>query len=110
MPAKIIGMIGVAPPQGTALHVIAGGISPSFVKEFSQAHEAADFDYVLVGYYSSSADGFGVASYAAAHTKKLSFLIAHRPGNVTPTLAARTPPTFDPLPGGRPPLPIRRRL
>ena len=101
MPAKIIGMIGVAPPQGTALHVIAGGISPSFLKEFAQAHEAADFDYVLVGYYSSSADGFGVASYAAANTKKLSFLIAHRPGNVTPTLAARTSATFDALSGGR---------
>jgi alkanesulfonate monooxygenase len=101
MPVRIIGMIGVAPPQGTALHVIAGGISPTFLREFAQAHEAADFDYVLVGYYSSSAEGFSVASYAAAQTKKLAFLIAHRPGNVTPTLAARTIATFDALSGGR---------
>ncbi len=86
MPVKVIGMIGVAPPQGTALHVIAGGISREFLREFAQAHEAAGFDYVLVGYYASSADGFGVATYAAAHTEKLSYLIAHRPGVVAPTL------------------------
>jgi hypothetical protein len=89
MPVKVIGMIGVAPPQGTALHVIAGGISPTFLREFSQAHEAAGFDYVLVGYYASSAEGFSVASYAACQTKTLSFLIAHRPGVVAPT---RAPP------------------
>ena len=101
MPAKVIGMIGVEPPTGTSLHVIAGGISPSFVAEFAQLHEKAGFDQVLVGYYASSADGFGVASYAAAHTKTLSYLIAHRPGVVSPTLAARTIATFDHFSRGR---------
>jgi alkanesulfonate monooxygenase len=94
-------MIGVAPPQGTTLHVIAGGISPGFVRDFAQAHETAGFDTVLVGYYASSAEGFNVANYAAAHTRKLSFLIAHRPGVVSPTLAARTAATVDQLSGGR---------
>ncbi len=101
MPVNVIGMIGVAPPQGTALHVIAGGISPTFLREFSQAHEAAGFDYVLVGYYASSAEGFNVASYAACQTKTLSFLIAHRPGVVAPTIAARAAATLDQLSGGR---------
>jgi alkanesulfonate monooxygenase len=94
-------MIGVEPPKGTTLHVIAGGISASFLKEFAQAHEHAGFDQVLVGYYSSSAEGFNVASYAAAHTKTLSYLIAHRPGIVSPTLAARAAATFDHLSNGR---------
>ena len=101
MPARIIGMIGVAPPAGTALHVIGGGVSPSFLAEFSRTHEAAGFDLVLVGYYSSSAEGFAVASYAASQTSTLGFLIAHRPGLVAPTLAARTIATFDALWGGR---------
>ncbi len=101
MPVKVIGMIGVAPPQGTALHVIAGGISPTFLREFSQAHEAAGFDYALVGYYASSAEGFNVASYAACQTRTLSFLIAHRPGVVAPTIAARAAATLDQLSGGR---------
>ncbi|MCX7202531.1 MAG: LLM class flavin-dependent oxidoreductase, partial [Burkholderiales bacterium] len=90
MPVRVIGMIGVDPPKGNTLHVIAGGISPGFLAQFAQTHEAAGFDLVLVGYYSSSADGFGVASYAAAHTQRLGYLIAHRPGVVVPTLAART--------------------
>ncbi len=101
MPVKVIGMIGVAPPQGTALHVIAGGISPRFLCEFAQAHEAAGFDYVLVGYYASSAEGFNVANFAACHTTRLSYLIAHRPGVTAPTLAARAAATLDQLSGGR---------
>ncbi|MDB5380511.1 MAG: hypothetical protein JWO26_143 [Rhodospirillales bacterium] len=101
MSVKVIGMIGVEPPKGTTLHVIGGGVSASFLKEFAQTHECAGFDQVLVGYYSSSAEGFNVASYAAAHTRTLSYLIAHRPGIVSPTLAARAAATFDHLSNGR---------
>ncbi len=101
MPVSILGMIGVAPPQGNTLHVIAGAVSAPFLRQFAQAHEAAGFDEVLVGYYSSSAEGFTVASHAAAHTKTLRYLIAHRPGIVAPTLAARAAATFDHLSGGR---------
>jgi alkanesulfonate monooxygenase len=56
-------MIGVDPPKGNTLHVISGGISPGFLAEFSQAHEDAGFELVLGGDYSSSSEGFGVASY-----------------------------------------------
>jgi alkanesulfonate monooxygenase len=101
MPVRILGMIGVAPPQGNTLHVIAGAVSAPFLRTFAQAHEAAGFDEVLVGYYSSSAEGFTVASHAAAHTKTLRYLIAHRPGIVAPTLAARAAATFDHLSDGR---------
>jgi alkanesulfonate monooxygenase len=101
MPATIIGMIGVAPPQGTALHVIAGGISRSFLRDFARAHEAAGFDCALVGYYASSAEGFNVANFAACHTTKLKYLVAHRPGVVSPTIAARAAATLDQLSGGR---------
>jgi alkanesulfonate monooxygenase len=79
VPVRLIGMIGVAPAAGTSLHVIGGGVSPTFLGEFAQAHEQAGFDLVLVGYYSSSAEGFAVASYAAARTARLGYLVAHRP-------------------------------
>lgn len=102
MPARIIGMIGVAPPTKEAtLHVIEGGISPPFIAEFARAHEAAGYDMVLVGYTSSSAEGFLVSMYAAARTEQLSYLVAHRPGFVAPTLFARKVATFDQLTGGR---------
>ena len=102
MPVRIIGMIGVTPPAHSAtLLVIEGAISPSFIVDFAQAHEAADFDMVLVGYTSSSAEGFLVAMHAAARTERLSYLIAHRPGFVAPTLFARKVATFDHLTRGR---------
>jgi alkanesulfonate monooxygenase len=58
-------------------------------------------DRVLVGYSSAQPDGTQVAAYAAAHTDRLGFLVAHRPGFVAPTLAARTFATLDQFAGGR---------
>ncbi len=102
MPVRVIGMIGVTPPSSDAtLHVIEGGLSPSYVAEAARAHETSGFDLVLVGYSSSSAEGFLVALHAAQHTQRLGFLIAHRPGFVAPTLMARKVATFDHLTEGR---------
>src|SRR5204863_8045389 len=102
MPARIIGMIGMTPPSNAAtLHVIEGGLSPGYVIEFARAHDEAGFDLALVGYSSSSAEGFLVALHAAARTERLGYLIAHRPGFVAPTLMAPKIATFDHLSGGR---------
>ncbi len=102
MPVRIIGMIGVTPPSSeAALHVIEGGLSPNYLVEFARAHDDAGFDLVLVGYTSSSAEGFLVALHAAAHTEQLGYLVAHRPGFVAPTLMARKIATFDHLTNGR---------
>lgn len=102
MPARIIGMIGVTPPQSTStLLVLEGDISPSFIVDFARAHEDAGYDHVLVGYTSSSAEGFLVAQHAAHHTKRIGMIVAHRPGFVAPTLFARKVATFDHLTGGR---------
>jgi alkanesulfonate monooxygenase len=101
MPINVLGMIGVNPPGASTLHIIGGGIDRGFLVDFARKHEKADFDAVLVGYTSTSAEGFQVAQYCAHHTERLKFLVAHRPGFVTPTLAARTIATFDALTEGR---------
>lgn len=102
MPVRIIGMIGVTPPANAAtVNVIQGGLSAAYLREFCRAHEESGFDFVLVGYISSSAEGFAVATYASQHTSRLGFLIAHRPGLVAPTLAARKIATLDHLSEGR---------
>jgi len=102
MPVRVIGMIGVAPPGSEAtVHIIKGGISVPYLKSYAQAHDKAGFDLALVGYTASSAEGFLVAQYAAQHTERLGYLIAHRPGFVAPTLAARKIATFDHLTNGR---------
>ncbi len=111
----IIGMIGVVREsnanRGATLSLFGGGINPGaevpsgvdpdYILDFARTHEAAGFDMVLTGYSSSTSDGFEVAGFAAAHTSKLGYLIAHRPGFVAPTLAARKAATLDQLTGGR---------
>ena len=111
----IIGMIGVvreaAANRGATLSLFGGGINPGaevppgvdpdYILDFARTHEAAGFDMVLTGYSSSTPDGFEVAGYAAAHTERLGYLIAHRPGFVAPTLAARKAATLDQLTNGR---------
>ena len=72
-----------------------------YIRDFAQAAEAGGFDRVLVGYFSDGPDGFLVAASAAAHTERLGFLLAHRPGFVAPTLAARKLATLDQITGGR---------
>jgi alkanesulfonate monooxygenase len=102
MPVRVVGMIGTTPPAGDAtLHVLEGGLAPDYVVAFARAHDAAGFDLALVGYTSSSPEGFLVALHATAHTERLGYLVAHRPGFVAPTLMARKIATFDHLSGGR---------
>ncbi len=72
-----------------------------YIREFAVAAETAGFDRVLVGYHSDAPDGFLVAALAAAHTEKLGFLVAHRPGFVAPTVAARKFNSLDQITGGR---------
>jgi len=76
-------------------------INPDFTARFAQAHEAAGFDRVLVGYFSFFPDGFQVAAYALHETRTLGVLLAHRPGFVAPTVAARQFATLDQFSGGR---------
>jgi alkanesulfonate monooxygenase len=72
-----------------------------FTREFARVHEAAGFDRVLIGYYSDAPDGFIVAADVLAHTERLGVLLAHRPGFVAPTVAARKLATLDLFSGGR---------
>jgi alkanesulfonate monooxygenase len=77
MPARILGMIGTQ-MEGVAVHLIKGQISRDWVVDFTRLHEQWGYDAVLVGYYASAAEGFGIALYAADHTERIKFLIAHR--------------------------------
>ena len=100
MTVEFIGMISTR-DQSEIRRSHGPVIDRDYVRRFARAHEDAGFDRVLIGYSSSQPDGTQVAAYAASHTDRLSFLIAHRPGFVAPTLAARTFATLDQFTGGR---------
>ena len=100
MPVEFIGMI--ATQQESEIHPRSGPVvDRAFVRAFVRAHEDAGFDKVLIGYSAARPDGLQVAAYAAAHTERLHFLVAHRPGFVFPTLAARSFATLDQFTEGR---------
>ncbi|MGD9932270.1 MAG: LLM class flavin-dependent oxidoreductase [Dehalococcoidia bacterium] len=104
MPVEFIGMIGTRSASeidAANASLVGGHVDLEFLGQFAQAHEAAGFDRVLVGYGSSGPDGFSVAGYCASVTERLQYLIAHRPGFVQPTLAARKAATLDQLTRGR---------
>src|SRR5260370_34616856 len=84
----------IYPPRGPAIDVDS-------VRRSAQAPEQADFDRILIGYFTNAADGLIVAQYAAFVTEKLGLMLAHRPGFVAPTLAARKLATLDQFSGGR---------
>lgn len=100
MTVELIGLFGtrfeseIHPGEGPA-------IDSEYIVRLGQAYEGAGYDRVLVGWSSSAAESSQVSAYLGAHTEKLGFLIAHRPGFVYPTVASRLLATLDQLSGGR---------
>lgn len=100
MSVQFIGMIGhrlsseITAPQGPIF-------DKDYITRFARAHEQAGFDRILVGYWSDQPDGFLVTALAGQATSRIQFLLAHRPGFVAPTLAARKLATLEHLLDGR---------
>ena len=100
MPVEFIGLIATQDGSESSPATLAF-VDPGYAARIARAHEDSGFDQVLIGYSSAYPDGAQLAAYAAAHTSTLRFLVAHRPGFVAPTLAARTFATLDQFTGGR---------
>jgi len=71
------------------------------IGKLARLFEENDYDRVLILQNSFAADPLPIASYVAAITKRLAFMVAHRPGFIAPTMAARLFATFDHLSQGR---------
>ena len=100
MTVEFIGMIGTQ--HASEIHPRGGPVvDPDYTRRFARAHEDAGFDRILIGYGSAWPEGTQVAAYVAQHTDRLGLLVAHRPGFVFPTLAARQFATLDQFSGGR---------
>ncbi|MBD2612630.1 MAG: LLM class flavin-dependent oxidoreductase [Nostoc sp. GBBB01] len=104
MPVEFIGAIRTKPVSelnNVQTFLNENIIDKDYIRELTLAHEKGGFDRVLVAYRASNPDSFLVASYAASISERLGFLIAHRPGFVAPTLAARVAATLDHFTNGR---------
>ncbi|GEA84308.1 alkanesulfonate monooxygenase [Cellulomonas gelida] len=81
----------------------AGYRAPSleYLTQVAQAADSLGYDAVLTPTGTWCEDAWVVTAALAAVTQRLRFLVALRPGLVSPTLAAQTAATFQRLSGGR---------
>ncbi|MFZ2998649.1 LLM class flavin-dependent oxidoreductase [Sphingobium sp.] len=99
MPCEIVGLHYFA--NSSEIHPKRGVFDPAFIRDYAIAHEEAGFDRILIGQTATWPDGLATAAHVAAATSRLKFMIAHRPGFVAPTMAARMFATLDQISGGR---------
>ncbi len=102
-PSAEIEFIGMIQGQKVSeIHAARGpALDRDYVRAFAQAHEQAGFDRILVPHHSTSPDATLTVAYAASVTERIHFMLAHRPGFVAPTLAARQFASLDQFSGGR---------
>lgn len=100
MPVEMIGWIA---PRVSSEIIPAEepAFSANVVAETARIHEDANFDRVLIGYFSVAPFEFILGAHAANVTERLGFLLAHRPGFMAPTVATRKLATLDQLRDGR---------
>lgn len=96
---EIVGL--VSPYRHSEISEQPSPYDAGFVAELARVYEEAGYDRVLVGQNARSADSLVTASWVAAATSKLKLMIAHRPGFIAPTMAARALATLDQMSGGR---------
>lgn len=72
-----------------------------YVSRMARAFDRWGYERILIAQSAHSPDGMMVAANIAAQTERLGFMIAHRPGFIAPTLAARMLATLDRMSGGR---------
>lgn len=72
-----------------------------YMKQIAIAADERGYDGILVPTGKTCEDAWVVASSLIPYTKKLKFLVALRPGHISPTVGARMTATFDRLSEGR---------
>lgn len=100
MPVEICGLVShnfgtplsFAPQDEFSVDAIVSG---------AKAQEAAGYDRVLIANNALMPDPHTIATHVLANTERLKVLLAHRPGFIAPTAAARMLATIDRLSGGR---------
>lgn len=74
---------------------------PEGIVKMARLHDAWGYDKVLVANAAVMPDNFTIAATIAANTTRLGVMLAHRPGFIPPTMAARMLATLDRLMPGR---------
>ena len=96
MPVEFISAISPSPGFG-----LGAAFDEAHARKYAHALDDGGFDYTLVAYHSSAVDANQLAQFVANHTERIKPMLAHRPGVIFPTHAARTFATLDQISHGR---------
>jgi alkanesulfonate monooxygenase len=99
MPVEFISAVNAN--TASDLNPTGAGLDVDYARRYAHALDDGGFDYTLVAYHSSWADATQLAQFVAASTERIKPMLAHRPGVVFPTHAARTLATLDQVSRGR---------
>ncbi|HKS47347.1 MAG TPA: LLM class flavin-dependent oxidoreductase [Amycolatopsis sp.] len=100
MTVEFVGMIGagyVSEAKGRQ----GAPVDVSYLRRFARVYDEYGFDWTLVPYSSAAPESNQLAAAVLAQTERLKVMLAHRPGVLHPTNAARAFATLDQLSGGR---------
>ena len=79
----------------------ARSVSHAYLRQVAQAADELGYEGVLIPTGRSCEDSWVVASSLAPFTERLKFLVAIRPGIISPTVSARQAATLDRFSNGR---------
>jgi alkanesulfonate monooxygenase len=99
MPVEFISAVNAN--AASDINPSGAGFDVDYARRYAHALDDGGFDYTLVAYHSSSTDATQLAQFVAANTERIKPMLAHRPGVVFPTHAARTLATLDQISQGR---------
>lgn len=100
MPVEFISAIN--PNRASDINPTGGsGFDYEFARQYAKVLDEGGFDYTLVAYSSSWIDANQFAQFVVNHTERLKPMLAHRPGVIFPTHAARAFATLDQISKGR---------
>lgn len=76
-------------------------IDKAYIRHMARTAEDNGFDRLLIGSFATWPDNNQIAAYVLHNTERLGVMLAHRPGFVAPTVAARQLATLDQFSEGR---------
>jgi alkanesulfonate monooxygenase len=94
-------IVGIVNHRGAAGEGADLDFDPEQIRQSALSQEAAGYDRVLIANSVVMPESFSIGAYLTGVTDRLGFMLAHRPGPVMPTAAARNLATLDRLSQGR---------
>jgi alkanesulfonate monooxygenase len=101
MPVEFISATHTTPTTEASGGGRHGSFDVDFTRKFVHALDDGGFDYTLVAYSSASVDANQLAQFVVNNSERIKPMLAHRPGFLYPTQAAKTFATIDQIGRGR---------